>query len=121
MQPHRSREKADYTGLLALVMAAPIYFISLYFVNSEVAKYIGMCGAVHILAVKINWDLRRHFWLWGAIAVLFGIHIPVIMRIPWPTHWVPAFSLIPLGVADLAIVHGVIVFLEKLAKKWQPA
>lgn len=117
MQQHLASKKADYTGLLALVMAAPIYFVFLYLGSSEVAKYMWMCGAVHIFAVKINWELRRHLWFWGTIAVLFGIHIPVIMRIPWPTHWVPAFSLIPLGVADLAIVHGVIVLMERLMKK----
>jgi hypothetical protein len=121
MQPHRTREKADYTGLLAVVMAAPIYFVSLYFVDSEVAKYIGMCAAVHIVAIKLNWALRRNFWFWGAIAVLFGLHIPVIMRIPLPTHWIPAYSLIPIALADFGIVQGIIVLLEKLTKKWQPA
>jgi hypothetical protein len=39
------------------------------------------------------------------------------MRIPWPPHWVLAFSLIPLGVADLGKVHGAIVLMEKLMKK----
>ena len=104
-----------------MLMSMPIYLVSLYFVNSEVAKYIGMCAAVHIVAIKLNWALRRNFWFWGAITVLFGLHIHVIMRIPLPTHWIPAYSLIPIALADLGIVHGIIVLLEKLMKKWQPA
>ena len=117
MGQDRSNKRADYTGLLILVLSMPIYLIALCFVTSEIAKYIWICGGVHIFVVKINWNLRRHLWFWGAIVILFGIHIPIIMRIPWPTHWVPAYSLIPIALADFGIVQGIIVLLEKLMKK----
>ncbi len=117
MQKQGIGNKADYTGVLAFLMALPIYFVALYFVDSEVAKYIGMCAAVHIIVIKINWELRHRFWFWGAIVVLFGLHLPVIMSIHWPKHWTPAYSLIPLALADFGIAQGIIVLLAKLMKK----
>lgn len=117
MRQDRSNERADYTGILAVALSLPIYVVALCFVGSEVAKYIGICAAVHIVAIKLNWALRRRFWFWGATAVSFGLHIPLIMRVPLPTHWIPAYSLIPIALADFGIVQGIIVLLEKLMKR----
>jgi hypothetical protein len=34
------------------------------------------------------------------MTVLAALHLPLILFIPWTTRWVPAFVIIPYGIAD---------------------
>lgn len=36
--------------------------------------------------------------------VFAALHVPLILFVPWTTKWVPAFVIIPIGMADLYLM-----------------
>jgi hypothetical protein len=50
------------------------------------------------------------------MAILAALHVPLILFIPWTTKWIPAFVIIPFGIADsyamLWVVSVVAKFME---------
>jgi hypothetical protein len=48
---------------------------------------------------------------------LAALHVPVVLLVPWTTKWVPAFAIIPIGVADLYIMLWVLSFVGNLVKR----
>ncbi len=34
------------------------------------------------------------------MAFLSALHLPLILFIPWTTKWIPAFVIMPFGIAD---------------------
>jgi hypothetical protein len=56
------------------------------------------------IAIAMRWKLRRHAWFWGTMIVFAALHVPLILFVPWTTKWVPAFVIIPIGMADLYLM-----------------
>ena len=70
----------------------------------------GTIGAV----IKVNWELRWRVWFWVTIAVITGLHVLLIIYVPWHKGWVPA----PIGAAfcimDVAIILGILNLIGRL-------
>jgi hypothetical protein len=73
---------------------------------------IGMLG----VAFAIKWKLRRHVWFWITMTILAALHVPLILLVPWTTKWAPANVIIPIGIADLYAMLGIISVLGKLVE-----
>jgi hypothetical protein len=54
-----------------------------------------------VAAIGIKWKLRRHVWFWITMTLIAGLHITLVLFIPWTTKWFPAIAIIPIGLADL--------------------
>jgi hypothetical protein len=70
---------------------------------------IGMLG----VAIALKWKLRRHAWFWGTMAVFAGLHVLLILFVPWTTKWIPAIVVIPIGIADLYLILWVVSVVGK--------
>ncbi len=92
MTSERRKRHTDYTGLLAAAIVLPLYFGFVYVGRPDTGKYICIGIALHLIAIRINWDLRRHVWFWATIAVLLAVHIPLLMidfaTLNWPLSMV---------------------------------
>jgi hypothetical protein len=45
--------------------------------------------------------------VWGIIASLAALHLPLILFVPWPIKWIPAIGILPIAVLDCLIILGV--------------
>jgi hypothetical protein len=70
---------------------------------------IGMLGA----AIAIKWKLKRHVWFWATMAVIAGLHVLLILFVPWTTKWVPAIVIIPIGLADLYAMFAILAVVGR--------
>ena len=65
------------------------------------------------IAIAMRWKLRRYAWFWGTMIVFAALHVPLILLVPWTTRWVPAFLIIPIGMADLYLMLWVLSAVGK--------
>jgi len=73
-----------------------------------------------VLAIVMRWKLRRHVWFWITIVVLAGLHLPLILFVPWTAKWIPAIVIAPIGIADLYAMLWVILVVGKYMDGRQP-
>jgi len=45
-----------------------------------------------------------------------GLHVPLILLIPWTSKSLPGVTLLPIALLDYAIVYGCIKLAEKVMK-----
>jgi len=69
------------------------------------------------VAIAMKWKLRRHVWFWITIIFIVTLHVLLISFVPWTTKWVPAFAIIPLGIADLYVMLAVISVVGKFVER----
>ena len=116
--PPQSKDSTDYTGLKILAILAPIFFVFAYFDKAEMGFTFILALGMILLAVKIHWRSRRHFWFWGTIGSVAILHVPLLFFVRWPVGNLPtiAYSL-PLGIADFLVVLGALGLAERLFGK----
>src|SRR3954451_25209020 len=37
--------------------------------------------------------LWQYAWFWGIMAAIAGLHVPLILFVPWTSKWVPALAI----------------------------
>lgn len=45
--------------------------------------------------------------------MLAGLHLPLILFVPWTAHWIPALVIIPVGIADVYVMLWVLLVVGK--------
>jgi hypothetical protein len=80
---------------------------------SNLARPTMTSAAMVIIAIAMRWKLKRHVWFWITMIVLAALHVPLILFVPWTTRWVPAFVIIPIGMADLYLMLWVLSVVGK--------
>lgn len=113
-----SEEQPDYTGLKIVGILAPVFLFFVYLGKAEMGFTVVLVLGSILLAIKLQWRLRKHVWFWMTIAVVLAFHIPLLLIVRWPDIKTPtiAYSM-PLGIADFLIISGAIRLSEKLFLK----
>jgi hypothetical protein len=52
--------------------------------------------------------------------IFAALHVPLVVLVPWTTRWVPAFAIIPIGMADLYIMLWVLSAVGKYKGERKP-
>jgi len=107
------RKPTDWTGVLIAAALAPVYFYLSHIGKDDMALSVVICLGMNLLAIKIRWDLRKRLWFWLVIVLVVTLHVPLILRVRWSGIHVTRVSLLPIGLADLALTLGVVWFVEK--------
>src|SRR5580704_7364312 len=66
---------------------------------------IGGAGMIGVV-IKVNWELRGRLWFWVTMAMITGLHVLLILYVPWHKGWVPAPVSAGFGIADVMIQLG---------------
>jgi hypothetical protein len=82
----------------------------------ELAIPIGAGAAAICAVIKVNWDLRGRLWFWATMAVIAGLHMPLILYVPWHKGWVPAPVTFGFCIVDVAIILGILNLIGRLLK-----
>jgi hypothetical protein len=69
------------------------------------------------IAIAMRWQLRRHAWFWGIMAILAALHVLLVLFVPWTAKWVPAIVIIPIGIADLYAMLAILSLVGKLVER----
>ena len=69
--------------------------------------------AMVAIAIAMRRKLSRHVWFWITMTVIAALHVPLVLLVSWPTEWVPAIVVIPIGIADLYLMLAILSVVEK--------
>jgi hypothetical protein len=117
-QSPKERKGRDWTGTIIGALVSPVLFLFAYFGKLEMGFTVSIVLLVAIIAIKLRWNLRRHAWFWGTIALILALHIPFLSLVQWPQTNVPTLVFaIPLGIIDFFLISGAISLAEKLFSK----
>ncbi len=107
----------DYTGVIIFAIVLPVLFIFRHFGKTDMGLNVSVCLGMNLLAVRIRWDLREHFWFWGVVVLVMALNLPLIFTVQWPHAWVPGIVLLPIGLADLMVTLGALRLVENFMLK----
>jgi hypothetical protein len=108
----------DYTGLKIGAILLPLLLLFIYLGKADMGLAVFIVLGVSIVAIKIRWNLRKHFWFWTIIAIILALHIPLVFVVRWPQGSEPTlFYTLPFGLVDFLIISGALRLAERLFSK----
>jgi len=87
-----------------------------HFGRLTLARPIMFSVSIIGVTIAMRWKLKGQVWFWTIMASLAALHVPLILFIPWTTKWIPAFVLIPIGIADLYAMVWVLSVVGKFMR-----
>jgi len=87
--PREAKALTDYTGLKIGAILVPMLLLFIYLGKADMGLAVFIVLGVMVVAIKIRWNLRRHFWFWAIIAVILALHVPLVFVVRWPQGHVP--------------------------------
>jgi hypothetical protein len=114
-----SKKRTDWSGVIIGLLILPVLVLFTHFGRDDLGRSVGFDLGAILVAVRMRWDLRNHWWFWGAIVLMFTLHIPLYFLIHWPKGWIPAIAVVPFAYADYLITMGAVLLVEKIvAWRW---
>jgi hypothetical protein len=115
------QKPTDYTGVIILAILTPVYVFFAHIGKTGIGLSVSICLGMILLAIKIRWELRKRIWFWATIVLVLLLHVPMVLRVPWPHMTINRITLLPIGVADLLLTLGAIRFVETFIVKAAPS
>jgi hypothetical protein len=96
-----------------VVLTSPLFFLFDSFGEPGNGRAAWVGAGMILIAMKVRWELRTHIWFWITMSCIVAFHIPLVIFVPWTSRWIPAIGILPIGVADLAVIFGCLSLVEK--------
>ena len=103
--------------IIAGTMMVSAFLIFGHFGRVDLALPVCICTGAIMCAVIMRWDLRKRSWFWATVVLVFLLHIPLILMVPFPHMTGNRITLLPFGFADYLIFAGAVRFVEKFMVK----
>jgi hypothetical protein len=111
-------QESTWSSLLQIAAVAGASFIVYFFIlpnHPGTGGALSVCAIGEITAARACWDRRRHPWFWLTLVATIVVQAAIVILTPWPKTRFPGIVLLPLGLADYALVCGVMRFVESLS------
>ena len=72
--------------------------------------------ATFLILVFVKRRAMRHVWFWVTLAALLGLHVALLMAIPWTSKWVPAPVFAGFMAVDFCLMLIVITVVGNLVE-----
>jgi hypothetical protein len=106
--------RLPWWGVLGIILGGlPVLILFDHFGKFNLARPTLTSAAIVVIAIALRWKLKGHVWFWITMIVLAALHVTLLLLVPWTTRWVPAFVIIPIGMADLYIMLLVLSVVGK--------
>lgn len=116
--PAEEKQPTDYTGLIIGFMLVPVFVLVTYLRDADTALAACVVLGVTMLAVKLRWHLRNHFWFRAIIVLILALQSPLIFVVRRPQGSVPTlFYTMLVGIVDLLIILVVIDVADRFFSK----
>jgi hypothetical protein len=108
----------SWKSLLAIFLGALLIGLLFnYLGKAALERPTGLSIVVVAFAVAMKWELRWRIWFWVTTAVFMALHVLLILLIAWPTGWIPAIVMFPIGLADLYAMLAILSIVGKLVER----
>ena len=97
--------------VMLCTLPLPAFLLYLGFPKQAVGAWT--CFGILLVAVKVYWQLRRSVLFWVAVLVSGLLQLPLILYVPWMDKYSSRASLLPLALADFALICGLMWLVEK--------
>jgi hypothetical protein len=112
------RKPTDWSGTIIGVALLPVFFLFVYLGKAEMGFSLALVLGMVLIAIRLQWGLRKHVCFWVTIVVVLTLHIPLLFLIQWPNTKSPTIAYaMPFGIADFLIVSGAIRLSKRLFLK----
>ena len=113
--PPNQKKPVDYTGLKVGLILAPVFVLFALLDKPDMGLAVCIVLGMTMLAVKMRWYLRRHFWFWAMIVLILALQVPLVFLIRVPQGDAPTLLYaMPVGIADFLVVLGAIGLAERV-------
>jgi hypothetical protein len=107
--------RLPWWGVLCVIIGSlPAYWLFDHFGRLNIAlptlNGVGMLG----FAIAVKWNLRRRMWFWVTMALIAGLHVPLILFVPWGTRSVPALAIAAIDSLDFCLILWVLSIVGNL-------
>lgn len=108
----------DWTGTKIGLGLVPVFFLFVYLGKAEMGFTVDIVLGMILLAIKLQWRLRKFAWFWVTIGIILALHIPLLLIVRWPDTKTPTIVYsVPFGITDFLIISGAIRLAENLFLK----
>ena len=111
----------DFLWYVAMaIIVSPLIPLFDHLGRPELERPVPMALGMILITIKVCRDIRGRWWFWVTMAAVAALHVPLILYIPWTTKWVPAVAILPICIADLLVILGIVSLAERLFGKKDP-
>jgi hypothetical protein len=104
-----------WRGILAMFACTiPLAFLFGYFGAIDIFMPVTGTFIVLFFTLRCHWELKGRLWFWITVGIWIAIHVWTIVRIHWPSGWVPARAWEGCMTVDLVAIFVVIAVIEKV-------
>lgn len=113
--------RLPWWGVLCVIAGTILLgLLFIEFGRFDLARPSLLTAAIIVLTIIMRWKLKRHVWFWLTTIIFAVLHVPLILFVPWTTKWIPAFVIIPIGIADLYVLLWVLSVVGKFMGEQKP-
>ena len=110
--------RLPWWGVLCVIFGTVLLArLFVYFGRFDLARPSLISVTMVAIAIALRWKLRRHVWFWISMTFFVALHLPLILFIPWTTKWIPAFVIVPFGIADLYAMLWILSVVGKFVER----
>jgi hypothetical protein len=109
----KKKDPPNYIGTVIGLGMLPVFLLFRHFGGIDMALPASVYMGMILLTVAFRWNLRAHVWFWVVIALVLILHVLLLLKVSWQHFTVNRITLLPLAVADLLVILGIIQFVEK--------
>jgi len=102
--------------LCVMIGVMPIFLLFDHFDKSQLTLPTLSSVLVLILVLVLKWKLRGRVWFWITLAVIAGLHVLLLLFVPWTTKWVPAPEVAGLATIDLIVALAIVDVVGRLVE-----
>jgi hypothetical protein len=104
-----------WLAIVILCMVPPFLLFAL-FGDPGKGRAAAICLAVLMTAIRSYWNARSQTWFRITAAILFSLHLPLVLLVHWDDKSYPGYMLLPIALLDYGFVYGSFKLAGKLTK-----
>ncbi len=104
-----------WRGILVMIACTiPAVFLFDHFGMLDFFRPVFGSIVVLFFILRCHWELKNRPWFWVTLGVWAAVHVLLILRVQWPSGWVPARVFEGCMTIDLVAIFMIIALIEKL-------
>ena len=112
------RVHLPWWGKLCVIFGTVLLgLLFVHFGRFDLARPSLMSAGMIATAIGLRWKMRRRVWFWMTMIASVALHLLLIVFVPWPTKWVPALLIAPIGIADVYAMLWVLSVVGRLMEE----
>lgn len=110
--------RLPWWGILCLIICVlPIVWL-FYQIRKPELLLPAMNGAAVLgFAIAVKRNLRWRVWFWVTMTIIAGLHLLLILTVPWTTNWIPASAIAGIDSIDLVLIFAIVAVVQKLTDR----